>query len=73
MFNSFRRLQDRLPSLPINSLWHMPLYRKTVTNKRRTLHIKSKRTKPSIAQLKTVLAIHLSDFTYITLTAVNRN
>ena len=51
----------------------MSLYGKTVTNKRRTLHIKSKRTKPSIAQLKTVLAIHLSDFTYITLIAVNRN
>ena len=51
----------------------MPLYGKTVTNKRTTLYIKSKRAKPSIAQLKTVLAIHLSDFTYITFIAVNRN
>ena len=39
--------------------------RKNCNQKRRTLDIKSKRTKSSLVQLQTVLAIHLSDFTYI--------
>ena len=42
-----------------DSLW------KNCNQKRRTLDIKSKRTKSSLVQLQTVLAIHLSDFTYI--------